>query len=251
MLVRERFHKMIWLILFIIIMIVFAVNYPWAFVFIFTVSILTVIFTSHATRKEDDKIVSVDVMQRTQMTREQYQHSGFSVGLRGNPRFHWRVKNVPTHVEATVEVVYEDGKHRQLTLIEGSERYNRIFHQCEKRSASPVENLPSHDNKPDDNKKVEYIEIQTNQLVQGVYVIGEVIPEGNYDFRWVWGNGCVKKYADQTTSKGSNLFVWVGNKYDYESQIIVNVVCKSGECLRIEGNVIVEIRKSKPVQIDL
>ena len=98
---------------------------------------------------------------------------------------------------------------------------------------------------------VEYIDIKTNQLVAGVYVIGETIPEGTYDFRWVWGNGCVKKYADHTTSRGSNLFIWVGNTHAYESQVIVNALCKSGEYLRIEGNLIVEIRKSKPVEIDL
>ena len=210
---------------------------------------------------QDKKIVSAVIVDRTQMMKEVYRHSGFSVGLRGNPRFHWRVKNVPTHIEVKVDVVYEDGKHRQLTLVEGSERYNKILSICAKRkeelATKTVSVLDSEIKRIDKKqsleveKQVEYIDIKTNQLVAGVYMIGDSIPEGTYDFRWIWGNGCVKKYADQTTTTGSNLYVWVGNRYDYESQIIVNVNCKSGECLRIEGNVIVEIRKSKPVHVDL
>ncbi len=202
-------------------------------------------------RKDDEGIVSAEIVRRKQITRETFTPSGFSIGSRGGGRMYWRVKNVPNHVEVTLNVVYENGKHVQITLVEDSYRYNRIMSQCASRKEIPAKTVAKHvESSTVDRKKPDYIEIQTNQLVAGVYMIGDSIPEGTYDFRWVWGNGCVKKYADQTT-KGSNLYVWVGNRYDYESQIIINVVCKSGEYLRIEGNLIVEIRKSKPVHIDL
>lgn len=209
------------------------------------------IFT--ARHKRDEKIVSAEVIGRTQVMTEKCQPSGFSIGLRGGPRAYWHVKQVPSYVEVKVNVVYEDGKRRQLTLTEGSTRYNRIMAICEKRNEVPAKIVPP----PDEVHKtivtgVDYIDVKTNQLVAGVYVIGEAIPEGNYDLRWIWGSGSVQKYVDNTTLFGANnLFQWVGNTHDYEQRILVNVVCKSGEHLHIKGNLIVEIRKSKPVVLDL
>lgn len=204
-------------------------------------------------RKRDEKIVSAEVIDRTQVMTEKYQHSGFSIGLHGNPRAYWRVKQVPSHIIVKVAVVYEDGKHGQLTLVEGSGRYNRIMSICEKHKKVPAETvLPSDESPEMSAAEVDYVDVKTNQLVAGVYVIGEAIPEGNYDLKWVWGSGSVHKYVDNTTLLGaSNLFQWVGTTHDYEQRILVNVVCKSGEYLHICGNLIVEIRKSKPVVLDL
>ena len=219
---------------------------------IIIVAMVTVPLILSARRKRDEKIVSAEVIKRTQVMTEQYQHSGFSIGLHGNPRAYWRVKQVPSYVEAIVAVVYEDGKRRQLNLVEGSDRYNRIVAICENRKKVPAKTATQTYEPPKSSTpQVDYIDVKTNQLVAGVYVIGDAIPEGNYDLKWVWGSGSVHKYVDNTTTLGaSNLFKWVGNTHDYEERVLVNVVCKSGEYLHICGNLIVEIRKSKPVVLD-
>ena len=97
-----------------------------------------------------------------------------------------------------VAVVYESGKSRVLTLTEGNNRYNRI---CQKRKEVTCEVAPTV-SKAQKSKtvKVDYIDVKMNQLVAGVYVIGELIPEGNYDQKWVWGRGSVGKYVDQTVT---------------------------------------------------
>ena len=204
-------------------------------------------------RQRDKQIVSAEVINRTRVMTEECQPSGFSIGMRGNPRMYWRFKQVPSHIEVTLSVLYEDGKHGRLTLVEGSNRYNRIVSICEKRKEVPTESMPQIEPSPKKiASEVDYIDVKTNQLVAGVYVIGESIPEGNYDLKWVWGSGSVSKYVDNTTLLGANnLFQWVGNTHDYEQRVLVNVVCKVGEHLRIDGNLIVEIKKSKPVVIDL
>ena len=214
-----------------------------------------------ATRKRDSKIVSAEVIERIQVMTERCRESGFSLGWHGNPRLYWSIDEVPSHVNARVAVVYENGKRRVLTLTEGSDRYNRIMAICQKRKEVPSKVAPIvskvqeqkviEEQKPK-TSNVEYIDVKTNQLVAGVYVIGELIPEGNYDLRWVWGRGSVGKYVDNTTTYDKQtLFHWVGNTYDHDQRVIVNMVCKTGEYLRIEGNLIVEIRKSKPVVLDL
>lgn len=209
-----------------------------------------------ATRKRDNMIVSAEVIERIQVTKEQLRESGFSIGWHGNPRMYWSIDDVPSHIEVRVSVVYENGKRRVLTLIEGSGRYNRIMSICQKRKEVPCEVLPTVNEVLEQkvtDTKVDYIDVKTNQLVAGVYVIGELIPEGNYDFRWIWGSGRFEKYPDSTCTYHSDTCVTanVGNEHEYQERVLVNVVCKTGEYLRIKGNLIVEIRKSKPVVLDL
>lgn len=212
---------------------------------------LCVVIGVVGTRKSDQKIVSAKVVERTQIMTDECAPSGFSLGSRGGGRLYWRFRKVPSHVEVKVDVVFEDGEHQRLTLTEGSGRYNRIMAICKKREEASAKTLsPSKPSPKKSPSEVDYIDVKINQLVAGVYVIGELIPEGNYDLRWVWGSGSVHKYVDNTLS-ASNLFQWVGNTHDYEQRVLVNVACKSGECLRIDGNLIVEIRKSKPVVLDL
>lgn len=234
--------------------------------------VVIAVWCTIATNNQDQKIVSAEVIERIQVTKEVCRESGFSLGWNGNPRMYWSIDDVPSHVEAKVSVVYEDGKRRVLTLTEGSNRYKRIMSICQKRKEVPCEVVPTVNKvkepkatkatkakepevpkvKEPEVSKVDYIDVKTNQLAAGVYVIGELIPEGTYDLRWVWGSGSVHKYVDNTTLLGANnLFQWVGNTHDYEQRVLVNVVCKKGEYLHIQGNLIVEIRKSKPIELDL
>ena len=240
------------LLLLIALLFVFIALNPILAAILIILALVTVPWIFHAIRKNDEKIVSAEVVDRTQIMREEYRHSGFSLGSRGGARMYWRVKNVPSHVEVKVNVVYENGNRGQLTLTEGSGRYNRIMAICEKRKEVPTQVAPIFEKPHDTSGLVDYMEIQTNQLVAGVYVIGEAIPEGNYDFRWIWGSGSVYKYVDDTTNyTSSNLSKWLRKSENSEDQLIVNVVCKKGEYLRVGGNLIVEIRKSKPVKIEL
>ena len=241
------------LIFLIILLVVFMIISP-IFTTLFLVILFSIIWLAcYLTRKEDEKIVSAEVVDRTQIMREECQTSGFSFGFNGNPRIHMRFVQVPSYIQVKLAVVYENGKHDLIVLNESSGRFNRIMSICEKRKKIPAESVPViEEAATSSTTEVDYIDVKKNQLVAGVYVIGEAIPEGNYDLKWVWGSGSVHKYVDNTTTLGaSNLFQWVGNTKDYEQRVLVNVACKSGEYLHIDGNLIVEIRKSKPVVLDL
>ncbi len=240
------------LIFLIILFAVFTVFNPVLSAILIIITLVTVPWICHAIRKNDAKIVSAEVVERTQVMREEYRHSGFSIGTRGGGRMYWHVKNVPSHIEVKLNVVYENGNRSQLTLTEGSGRYNRIMAQCEKRKEVPTKVAPVLDTPPEASEKVDFVEVQTNQLVAGVYIIGEAIPEGNYDFRWVLGSGTIYKYINDTTDySSSNLSKWMGNSKNPEERLLVNVICKKGEYLHVNDNLIVEIRRSKPVKIEL
>lgn len=94
--------------------------------------------------------------------------------------------------------------------------------------------------------------LKKNQLGTNDYVIGKDIPSGIYDVIWIWGHGSVTLSKDETTTLGATkFFKWVGDRYDYEQRQCMNIVCEEGNHLHVSGSVIVEIRKSKPVEIAL
>jgi len=152
---------------------------------VFLVMMITAL-SINCTRERDKKIVSAEVIDRVQIMTERCRESGFSIGWHGNPRVHWSIDEVPSHINARVSVVYENGKRRVLTLTEGSDRYNRIMSICKKRKEVPCNVVPAvsqvREPKATD-QKADYIDVKTNQLVAGVYAIGDAIPEGNYDLR--------------------------------------------------------------------
>lgn len=92
-----------------------------------------------------------------------------------------------------------------------------------------------------------------NELPSGQYIIGKDIPEGTYDFTWVWGKGSISKYKNDhdTTLGASTYFQWMGNSQEYEFRQCINVKCVNGELLDLGGNMIVRILKSKPIELDL
>jgi hypothetical protein len=94
--------------------------------------------------------------------------------------------------------------------------------------------------------------LKKNQLPQGIYKIGEDIPPGTYDFHLVWGNGRIEIYKAEETILGNLSFgEWLGNKQEYEKPDCINVRCDDGWFLHITGNIVIEIEKSKSIQIDL
>lgn len=47
------------------------------------------------------------------------------------------------------------------------------------------------------------IKLGKNQLPQGRYIIGKDLPEGIFDFTWVWGEGYLSLYkTDENTTLG-------------------------------------------------
>lgn len=51
--------------------------------------------------------------------------------------------------------------------------------------------------------------------------------------------------------EASTYYENVGAQYDYEYRQCFHVVCAEGELLKITGNLIVEISKSKKIELDL
>ena len=87
-----------------------------------------------------------------------------------------------------------------------------------------------------------------------ISLIGRDIPAGTYDFTCVFGcGGDIMKFENDhdTTLGATTYFQNVGTQYDYESRQCLNVKCTEGELLKIHGNIVVEISKSKKVEIDL
>lgn len=93
-------------------------------------------------------------------------------------------------------------------------------------------------------------ELKKNQLPQGEYKIGVDIPAGRFDFHLEWGDGVINIYD----SKGKNgkliFYEFMGNS-PVRKLDCINVECQEGWYLFVEGNVIVNISRSKSVEIDL
>ena len=92
-----------------------------------------------------------------------------------------------------------------------------------------------------------------NQLPQGRYIIGRDLPEGTFDFTWVWGEGYLFLYkTDENTTLGNNLYLEnVGIAHEYQYRQCLHLQCTAGNMLIIGGNLIVEISRSPKLKIDL
>ena len=94
--------------------------------------------------------------------------------------------------------------------------------------------------------------LKKNQLVQGVYKIGQEIPAGIYDFHLVWGSGRIEVYCAEETILGNLKFgEWVGEQQTYEKPDCINVRCEEGWYLHISGNIIIEISRANNINICL
>jgi len=94
-----------------------------------------------------------------------------------------------------------------------------------------------------------------NELPQGRYLIGQDIPAGTYDFFVIYGSGGkfdIAKYdANGKVIDGTWNFFWVGLTENYEKRELIHVHCPEGYTIKISGNVILRIARSKAVRIDL
>lgn len=229
---------------------------PWIYAIIFVLAICLLVFYIVNPILENTPVKNIEtakIVDTTQWSKEKLEPSGVSYGS-GGGRAYWRVKRVPTHKEVVFEVTFTDGQVKRISTNEGSKRYESIIPYVD-RPRSTTKSTTSKSSTVNETPReasVSPIEIKKNQLTAGVYIIGKDISSGRYDLIWVWGDGSVQKYRDETTTLGaSNYFQWIGNEHNYQQRQCIGVVCSEGEYLHIEGNVIVEIKKSKEIEIDL
>lgn len=203
--------------------------------------------------KEADGVVSAKLVGRTRVMREELTPSGISVSSSGSIRGYWRYRNVLGHVDVEFDVVYKEGGTRRITARENSKKYKRLM-DCVERTKQVAAYKPkkAEPRKVEDSvaKAPAIVEVQKNQLTQGVYAIGKDIPAGRYDFVCVWGDGSIKKSADADL-KYYNFAQWIGFNKSYSTDKCIGIACADGEYLKIDGNIIVEIQKSKEIVIDL
>lgn len=156
--------------------------------------------------------------------------------------------SIPAGSEIKFSVTYRNGKKEIIKAMSGTDVCDRLL-QLAVEPLSPQ--IQDSADKP--AKEYSPVSVGKNELPSSQYIIGKDIPEGTYDFTWVWGNGSISKYKNDhdTTLGASTYFQWMGNTQDYEFRQCLNVKCVNRELLDLGGNVIVRISKSKPIELDL
>ena len=193
-----------------------------------------------------DNIASVVIIEQTQLyiNRSRW---GVSFGsTRGDSRVMAMEGSTPAGAEIKFSVTYKNGRKEIVKAMSGTDLCDRLLQLA-------LDPVPAQNDIQNDDKEYFPVSLGKNELPAGRYLIGKDIPEGTYDFTWVWGNGFIHKYEnDHDTTLGACTFSqWVGNRYDYEARQCINVKCVNGEMIVINGNIIVRISKSKPVELDL
>ena len=165
-------------------------------------------------------------------------------------------QTVPDGTELTFSITYRNGREKILKVMSGSAMADRLLQMAldpDKRNApagglegSSGQNAASAEGKP-------LIKLGKNQLPQGRYIIGRDLPEGTFDFTWVWGDGYLSLYkTDENTTLGNNLYHEnVGVAHEYQYRQCLHLQCTAGNMLIIGGNLIVEISRSPKLEIDL
>lgn len=196
-------------------------------------------------------IKSVVLLNQTQLFTEEVRTGVSFGGTWGDSRVMKMAETVPTGTEFTFSVTYKDKTKKIIKAKNGTTVCDKLLQLV--FDDEPVgENASVTQNEPK-KREAESVTVGKNQLPAGVYIIGKDIPVGTYDFKWIWGSGSISKFKDETTTLGASTgsFNWIGIEHDYEKTLVLNLICKDGEYLHIDGNVLVEISRSKPIQIDL
>lgn len=201
-------------------------------------------------RKELDfeDIVSVVILEQTQLYKNK-SNWGISFGSTfGDGHVIAMDGSIPAGSEIKFSVTYKNGKKEIVKAMSGTDVCDRLL-----QLAVDPSSLQFQDTIDKPAKEYSPVSVEKNELPAGQYIIGKDIPEGTYDFTWVWGNGSISKYKNDhdTTLGASTYFQWMGNTQEYEFRQCINVKCVDGEMLDLGGNMIVRISKSKPIELDL
>lgn len=162
---------------------------------------------------------------------------------------------IKNDVRLLFAVRLNDGASQLIQTHEGSKESLKLLQLSEDAAYDTVTTTPMPSPEPSVSRSVEPYKLKKNELPQGTYEIGRDIPPGTYDFFVVYGQGGkfdIAKYdANGKIIDGTWNFFWVGLKEAYEHRELVHVRCEKGYTISIDGNVILKIAKSQPVQIDL
>lgn len=197
---------------------------------------------------DTSKMVSVVLLNQTQLFTDEVR-SGYTFGSKwGDGRVIQMAETVPAGTEFTFSVTYKDKTKKIIKVKNGTTACDKLLQLVMDNDETDGEKVSEQPTK----REAETVTVGKNQLPAGVYIIGKDIPAGTFDFKWIWGSGDLMKFKDETTTFGASTnFEHIGNEHDYDKTFVLNVLCKEGEYLRISGNVLVEISRSKPVEIDL
>lgn len=193
-------------------------------------------------------VVSVVILEQTQNYKKGKARAGLSFGdsvLNPDVIF-MEGGSEPDGCTYTFSVTFMDGRKEIMKADSGTPLCDGLL-----QKAIDGDNI-IQEQAPQGKKPEKAPELKKNQLPQGIYKIGQDIPAGTYDFHLVWGNGRIEIYTAEETILGNLSFgEWVGDKQEYEKPDCINVRCDDGWFLYVTGNLIVEILKSKQIQIDL
>lgn len=218
-------------------------------------------------------IDSVVILQQTQLYSKE-SHSGKSFGWHAFDTRYYDLPDTlsPEGMEYTFSITYKDGHKQITTMQQKDERCARLLQFVYDPDVSAVkkvadifgsldvsdedESEPSanEENTKMPNKSIDpNFQLGKNQLPQGKYEIGKDIPAGQYDFKVVLGGGSLNHYfTDEKAKDGKGYdFFWIGTEKSYENPLVIGRTFYDGDILELHGNVVVEISRSKKIQLDL
>lgn len=197
-----------------------------------------------------NEIVSVIILEQTQNYRKSKAKAGLMFGdsLFSPDVIFMEGNSEPAGCTYTFSVTYKDGHKEIIKANSGTDLCDGLLQKALEQETATFMEIHSQLNTPPQKVPA----LQKNQLPQGVYRIGEDIPAGTYDFHHVWGHGFLQLCtAKETTNANTKFFEWIGDQKTYEKLDCLHIRCEEGWYLHINGNLIVEIEKSKKVRIDL
>ena len=165
-------------------------------------------------------------------------------------------QTVPDGTELIFSITYKNGRKKILKVMSGTAMADRLLQMAldpykgnasaDRIGAKSGQNAASAEGKP-------LIKLGKNQLPQGRYIIGNNLPEGTFDFTWVWGDGYLSLYkTDENTTLGNNLYHEnVGVAHEYQYRQCLHLQCTAGNMLIIGGNLVVEISRTPKLEINL
>ena len=205
------------------------------------------VFGNKKSKIDLENIISVVLLEQTQLYGKK-NNWGLSFGdTFGSPMV--MEQTVPTGSRLKFSVTYRNGKKEIVEVLSGTAEADALL----QKAIDPEITDSSGDIQQKGSVPYKPITVQKNQLPTGDYLIGRDIPVGIYDFTWVYGHGVIQKFKNDhdSTLGASTYYENVGAQYDYEYRQCFHVVCAEGELLKITGNLIVEISKSKKIELDL